>query len=577
MIKAIWMAGLTLFLAAASARAGWNADHKIAIHIEPREPLRGCEGLPDLGYCTDIRWVYDGCGDVDVFTVFFDLAAYRAVQYGLEWPAEWGSGSCTHCGDLAIGDIRNPGDGIAVSWTTCQVKSYALPAWVRLSATTPGRIEVIPNPRTWVLSVADCDYQEDEPFLVYGGGACGEEGDYPCGYASRLFIEKHDDVAGGCIAPGDTICYTLISRNLPWQPDAYDVVVSDDMPAQVEFVEATDGGVYDDVGHSVTWSVGMLARGGVDSVALVGVVACDADSGTILDNYCWLAEAGVYRRNDARCQTPVCGCPPVTLSKSYVIPGGCLGPDDSVTYVLTYGTPGQSVDIHNVVLTDELPVCLEFVSATGNGAYDPASHTVEWHLGALPPEAQDSEEVTARGTWDCSPGGTLTNVCSIVSDETEAVQDSASVGLCQFGPIILRKTDDVGEGCAHPGDSVSYMIEYENVRPADFHDVTITDVLDPAVIYVSASGNGIYDPDGHSITWSLGTLPEGSWGTENAVVEVRTDWIYEYLIDNRCEIASAESPPLEQGATAWLPFMCCRATPPGPVQKVSRRPTTVRK
>ena len=60
-------------------------------------------------------------GDLDVMPVFYDLASYSAIGFGLTWPAEWGTMSWTRCkGDLAVGGISIRGDGTGITWTACQ-------------------------------------------------------------------------------------------------------------------------------------------------------------------------------------------------------------------------------------------------------------------------------------------------------------------------------------------------------------------------------------------------------------------------------------------------------------------------
>jgi uncharacterized repeat protein (TIGR01451 family) len=544
-MKLLGVLAVTVCLLASSAHSGQNPVAKIAVHIEARDSQRTCNDLPGIETCPDMTWTYDGCGDVDVFPVVFDLYGCTAVQYRLVWPPEWGSGVHTHCADLAIGDIRQSGDGMVVAWQECQINPYCIPGWLSLTATTPGTIAVSPgwSDQYWDVLIVDCLFQEDEPFWVFDGGICGVEGEYPCGAMSRLAISKVDGVGAGCVAAGQPISYTITFSN-PWSsPNVYDLAVVDELPAPCEFVEATGGGVYEEMSHTVTWYVEKLSRGESDTVGVLVTVGSGVQPGEMLDNYCDITSDG-GRWNETHCFTHVCGRVPVDLSVGAAFAGECLAPRDSIAYSLTYGTPGQPADIHNVVLIDTLPPCLELAWATGDYTYDPETRTVRWDLGSLAPETSGSEEITALATWECAPNAVLSNTCAIHSDETEPARASADARLCDFGLIVLAKVDDVGGGCIHPGDTLTYTISFGNPQPTDFHDVVLTDSLAAGVIFVSASGSGTYDPGSHAITWPVGPLPAGSDNSESALVEVREDWIYEYRIENRCEITSAETGPV---------------------------------
>jgi hypothetical protein len=143
--------------------------------------------MPVFRDCHEIVTTYDGCGDVDAIPVFYDLIEVSVLEFGLRWPQDWGSCSFTRCaGDLAIGGIVNPGDGIAIAWTACQQVWHATPGIVWFGAGTPGLISPCSNPATGDLGVVNCAPSPgpyyDHLVHVARGGACGAAGDSPeCG------------------------------------------------------------------------------------------------------------------------------------------------------------------------------------------------------------------------------------------------------------------------------------------------------------------------------------------------------------------------------------------------------------
>lgn len=531
-----------LCLLANSAFPGQNINLKVAIHLEAHNAKRTCSDRPAIEGCFDIAWFYEGCGDIDVFPVFYDIYGYTAVEYRLVWPVEWGSGIHTHCADLAIGDINQSGDGMAMAWYECQISGYCVPGWLALTAMTPGRITFSPD-WEWDIKTADCYFQEDEPQVTSSGGVCGEPGDPPCGTISHFYLDVDDGV--DCAAASQEIPYVLIFGN-PWSnPPIHEVTLTDELPSQCEFVGATAGGVYDEAGHKVNWEIEALSGGQRDTVGVTALVNAGVEPGEVLDNYCYIvSDDSLFNSyNEKHCRTPICDDVPLVLGMGAAFDGDCLAPEGDIVYELTYGTPGQQADVHNVVLIDTLPTCLEISWATEGHWYEPYEGWIMWDLGTLAPDTQGSVEIGARATWDCNPGGVIRNTCYISSDETDTERASVLTQVCDIGPIGLLKKDDVGAGCIHPGDSIAYTIKYNNLEDEDFHDVVLTDNLHAAVIFISAGGSGEYDAGSHKITWPVGTLPAGSLDSVSAVVKVKEDWIHQYCIENTCRIVSAETEP----------------------------------
>jgi len=177
---------VALMLAAPSF-AGANSHLKVAIHMKTHG---ACKQRPTLTWCGDIYPQYAGCADTDALPVFYNLTEYTSVEFGMTWPAEWGTSSWMICwGSEGIGGIIDPGDGTRVQWSTCQTDWYVIPGMAWLYTSTPGHIRIVPNPATGNLGVFDCSEtpgpQMDSPIGIFRGGACGAQGDDPCSYATE--------------------------------------------------------------------------------------------------------------------------------------------------------------------------------------------------------------------------------------------------------------------------------------------------------------------------------------------------------------------------------------------------------
>lgn len=184
-MKRILMTVVALALVlTAPAHGGMNAGHKVAVHVTSHDPRTVCtKFFPVIDGCEDIVYEYESCEDVDIFPVFLDLVGVTGIEYGLTWPIAWGTCDFMACaGDYRIGEIREPGDGIAHAWKQCQGVSMVVAGFCRLSPSDSGLVCPTENPTTFHIGTSDCAFSEDEPYETYCTGVCGEEGENPCGY-----------------------------------------------------------------------------------------------------------------------------------------------------------------------------------------------------------------------------------------------------------------------------------------------------------------------------------------------------------------------------------------------------------
>jgi len=168
-------------LAANLATAGNNPNVAVTVHVMAHASKRSCSsGLPSIDRCDDLKTTVSSV-DADCFPVFYELSEYLGCQYGLTWP---GTYTCTFtsCSDLVIGEIINPGDGIAHTWTSCQSGRVAIPGWARIYEPAGGRVCVVPDPETGEIFVLDCGEGLDSPLETPAcAGIAGRPGDEPCG------------------------------------------------------------------------------------------------------------------------------------------------------------------------------------------------------------------------------------------------------------------------------------------------------------------------------------------------------------------------------------------------------------
>ncbi len=173
------IAVVSVLVLAGLAFAGNNPLAKVAVHVKAHSAKQGCTGLPAITGCEDISTTYAEF-NFDAFPVFFDLAEYQGLEYGVCWPDWTYSATWTQCADLVIGEIIWPGDGVSQAWTQCHAEGIAITGWAWLYADGPGLVSVCEHPVTGEIQIVDCAEGVDEPVKTYQAGVLGAEGEDPC-------------------------------------------------------------------------------------------------------------------------------------------------------------------------------------------------------------------------------------------------------------------------------------------------------------------------------------------------------------------------------------------------------------
>jgi uncharacterized repeat protein (TIGR01451 family) len=165
---------------------------------------------------------------------------------------------------------------------------------------------------------------------------------------------------------------------------------------------------------------------------------------------------------------------------------------DPIQYTLTVSNAGLDTS-QNVVLTDNLPVEVSYVSATPDqGTCGEGSGVVTCNLGAMPSGA--SVDVIIVVTT-IAPG-TLTNTASVTSDtpDPNPANNSASEDTV-VNPAPLPEADLSIAKLDHPdpvnvGAILTYTLTVANAGLDTATAITVTDALPPEVTYGNVAGTG---------------------------------------------------------------------------------------
>ena len=268
---------------------------------------------------------------------------------------------------------------------------------------------------------------------------------------------------------GDEVTYTVNVTNAG-KVNANNVVVHDVLGEGLELISA-DGGVYNPITRTITWTVN-LNSGETKSFKVVAKVI----------GYGNVTNSLVVGNKTSTVDVDV---PEIIPSKDADNMYPNFG--DSIDYTITVNNIGKA-DAKHVVVVDRLDKGLKYVSSSHNGVYDEAAHTVTWVVDIA---AGSSLDLTVTAVAD--EYGVLTNIVS-VGDK------SASVDV-NVPEIIPNKTADIEN--PNFGDNVTYTVTVTNDGNADAKAVVVRDVLGKDLKFVSATGTYTFDEATNTITWTV--------------------------------------------------------------------------
>ncbi len=319
-----------------------------------------------------------------------------------------------------------------------------------------------------------------------------------------------DEGVEHCVNAGAPINYTICYNNTLNDFAVHDVVITDNLSANVTFVSATHNGTYDNVTHTVTWDIGDLAAETPTACVYLKVqVNSTAPVNSTIINECIIDsdDTGVTTVYE---ETLVCeAIVPLGLEKDDGLqPGECVDPGANINYEICYDNLGNIVDVHNVTLVDYLSDEVDFVSATGPYTYDHVNHTVTWDLGTLlagaEPECVDLVVEVHVGTT----ASTIINFCTIEGDE-EGTSNEAYVltDVCTECEQGMLQAEIIMPSAAAPVD-VDGRIDgwYEEARFEGYFDGYSIGMWD---CYIDGDFHG--DVEGWFTGWYDGDYYDDYW------------------------------------------------------------------
>jgi uncharacterized repeat protein (TIGR01451 family) len=223
------------------------------------------------------------------------------------------------------------------------------------------------------------------------------------------------------------------------------------------------------------------------------------------------------------------GTPSLTIAKA--ASDYSVEPNDPITYTITYSNDSP-VNTTGVVITDVLPVGLNFIAADKGGTYDSGTRTITWTIGDLA-SLEGPYTVSFNATVDKTATIKTVNTATISSDETAPASASASIYVKT--PLNIDKTANkplVYPAQASPDNQVIYTISYQNTGSGSLSNATITDPTPPGFSYMGLTGNALF-------TGAAVETSGDGYGDDDSICEAV----------ERCIITWTASGPLTAGAS----------------------------
>ena len=334
------------------------------------------------------------------------------------------------------------------------------------------------------------------------------------GYADGhlLYIIKMNNVpAGQPVEAGAEMIYTL-SYGASGREPAPNVVIRDPLPLQVNFVSASNGGIYDPATRTVTWSLGNLNPGDTGTRTVTVRVKKPLTNMSYIFNTAIISDDARVIDEDTDV-VQVHAEPILSLTKENT-PTGTVKPGDTIQYKLCYANTGNG-NATSVALVDTIPQRTTYVdgSATGGPTYDAVNRRLTWNLGTVAPDASACVyfsvrvDMTIPGVTEVNQGWTVDNVATLSSAELPTITRTTSNPLNAFvKPTLTKAVSPTGE--VLPGANLRYTLCYANQGTANLTGVTLSDSIPQYTQYVdgSATGGASYDAANRKLTWNIGVL-----------------------------------------------------------------------
>tara|TARA_R110002020_G_C16308051_1_gene773589 strand:- start:2935 stop:4728 length:1794 start_codon:yes stop_codon:yes gene_type:complete len=324
-----------------------------------------------------------------------------------------------------------------------------------------------------------------------------------CDLGEGLQITKN--AASPTVLPGGEITYTISVVNTS-SVTMNDVVITDDLAAELTYVSSTGNGMFEN--GTVTWMIGEMAASEVVSVTLTVSVPSDIAVGTILTNVAIVSspdDPDSPKESDPE-EVEVVQAASYTIEKVPNVNEAKIG--DQVIYTITVTNISDKVK-EGVEVKDTLPVGLDFVGADQGGLHN--NGLVYWLIPSLAAGQNIELTLITVVTDEVEVGDIIYNTAVVdqPDDEEEPIESDPGDGVEVVDSpteITITKTQDVTS--IYPGEILTYTITLDNLGENIATGILVTDTLPQGTMLVETSPEANVNED--VISWNIESLDAGA-------------------------------------------------------------------
>jgi len=385
------------------------------------------------------------------------------------------------------------------------------------------------------------------------------------------------------VVPGQTFVYDIVVTN-SGIGTAYDVSVTDELPAQLAFVSSTTGCTA--VLQVVTCgpSVDIAPSGTLVDDITVRLSPSYVGNGSDIGNIA-TATSSSYEPTPADnasqpASPPTLLAPSADLSIVKAAVEAAVSPGELFTYLLTVTNNGPSTAL-NVVVADTLPASLTFVSSVENCAPVSGAIVCPTVASLLPSGTATFHLVVRLSPAYTGTGADIQNQASVSSATSDSDLFNNTSNAATPPPVGAPESDlqlakSVSSATVTPGSTFTYTLVVTNNGPAVATGIVVTDALPTQVAFVSsvagcsAAGLNVTCP-------TLATLNVGDNASYDIVVRLSPAYTGNGSdISNTGSVTSTtqDSAPANNTAGAGSPPVAAPATDVSIVKNVDPTPVS---
>jgi uncharacterized repeat protein (TIGR01451 family) len=350
------------------------------------------------------------------------------------------------------------------------------------------------------------------------------------------------------VVAGRELTYTMTFTNGGFA-DTTGVVVTDLLPPNVTFVrDASPTGVTcsaDTSKTTVTCNAGTLTVGAGRTARFVVLVQSVAPAGTISNTarvQSLRSDPNLANNTSPPAVTQVTLLADLGVTKT--VNKSTPNVQEVVTYTVQVRNTGPS-QAYTVVVTDQVPLGMSYVSHTAPAGTSYNSVTGIWTVGTLAVDQPRTLLLRAKAE-DASGGATIINTATVSGGQPEPpgslANNSASVSIVpQLADLRLVKRASSPTVIA--GKPLTYTLTITNLGPTSAVNVLLQETLPSGVNFVSITPPAGCNVTGLNISCNIGTMPNGQELTYRVVI---TRSLTAALITNNARVSSS-TPDLVPG------------------------------